>query len=389
MSAKRTYFDAVPAVIAGAEINGLGVLRSLARLHVPTLVLDVTQSMPAMRSRYGKKVVVQSLDGEAFVRELLRLRSDFSTDPVLFLTKERSVETVVASRERLREAYRFSMPDPQVMRVLMDKAEFQTLAERTGFPVPKAISFSDQEQLAKAKDLQYPCVLKPVIKTPAYDKQFKKAYRVDSYEELKVILASIGSAAEMIAQEWIQGGDDAIYFCLQYRSEDGRTVESFVGRKLRSWPPQVGGTASCVPATEEESTLSSLTDRFFASVGFFGIGSMEYKRDSRSGHFYMIEPTVGRTDFQEEIATLNGVNIPGMAYRSELDLPALTNDRKRAAAWAVASIDRWSCELQPSLRGFPAGLRRYDAIRRWSDPIPWCWSLGERLASRLTARTRR
>jgi D-aspartate ligase len=389
MSSKRTQIDAVPAVIAGAEINGLGVLRSLAKLHVPTIVLDVRQSMPAMRSGYGRKVVVQTLDGEIFIRELLRLRSQFTTNPVLFLTKERSVETVVAARERLREAYRFSMPDPQVMRMLMHKAEFQASAERSGFPVPRAVSFSDREQLVKAKDLRYPCVIKPVVKTPAYDTQFKKAYRVDNYEELKVLLASIGSAAEMIAQEWIEGGDDAIYFCLQYRSENGRTVESFVGRKLRSWPPQVGGTASCVPATEVAGTLSSLTDRFFSSVGFFGIGSMEYKRDSRSGEFYMIEPTVGRTDFQEEIATLNGVNIPGIAYRSELDLPVLPNDRKLAAAWAVASIDRWSCELQPALRGFPPGLRKYDAIWRWSDPIPWCWSLSERLASRFTVRTRR
>ncbi len=45
------------------------------------------------------------------------------------------------------------------------------------------------------------------------------------------------------------------------------------------------------------------------------MGSMEYKRDRRDGRFHMIEPTVARTDFQEEVATLNGMNIPLASYR--------------------------------------------------------------------------
>jgi hypothetical protein len=48
---------------------------------------------------------------------------------------------------------------------------------------------------------------------------------------------------------------------------------------------------------------------------------MEYKRDSRDGVFYMVEPTVGRTDYQEEIAALNGANIPLAAYRAEAGAP--------------------------------------------------------------------
>ncbi len=49
---------------------------------------------------------------------------------------------------------------------------------------------------------------------------------------------------------------------------------------------------------------------------------MEYKRDSRDGKFYMVEPTVGRTDYQEEIAVLNGINLPLVVYRGELGMSA-------------------------------------------------------------------
>jgi hypothetical protein len=51
-----------------------------------------------------------------------------------------------------------------------------------------------------------------------------------------------------------------------------------------------------------------------------GFGGIEYKRDARDGRFLIIEPTVGRTDWQEEVATLAGVNIPLMACRHELGL---------------------------------------------------------------------
>ena len=34
---------------------------------------------------------------------------------------------------------------------------------------------------------------------------------------------------------------------------------------------------------------------------------MEYKRDAHTGEFFMIEPTVGRVDWQEEVAALTSM----------------------------------------------------------------------------------
>jgi D-aspartate ligase len=267
----------------------------------------------------------------------------------------------------------------------MDKARFQAIAQELGFAIPRAVHLARPGDLAASDALDYPCVLKPVVKTPGYDKQFKKAYKVDSPQQLRGIFADIDGAAEMIAQEWIDGGDDRIYFCLQYRASAERPVASFTGRKLRSWPPRTGGTASCVPAPEFAETLTGLTDAFFAAVGCIGFASMEFKLDARTGQFLMIEPTVGRTDFQEEIATLNGVNIPYSAYCSLLGraVPAPCPSSP-PAAWSLSQIDRWSSELQPEgARGFPAAVRRYDALWRMDDPLPWCYTRAANLKSRL------
>jgi D-aspartate ligase len=376
---------AATAVIIGADINGLGVVRSLAREGVPTMLVDRDLRHPSMRSRHGTKVVFAALERAPLVDSLLRLRERFADDPVLFLTQERAVETVAANLDRLASAYRFTMPEPSLMRTLMDKSGFQALAQEHGFPIPRALSLHGEADLPAAAELTYPCVLKPLVKTPAYDQRFKKGYKIENTAQLRQILGDIGDAADMILQEWIEGGDELIYFCLQFRGRDQRRRATFTGRKLRSWPPKVGGTASCVPEYAHAAELQELTEAFFAKVGFCGLGSMEYKQDARTGRFMMIEPTVGRTDFQEEIATLNGVNIPYAAYCYETGQDKVANGPARPpAAWAVSPIDKWSSELQPETpRGFPKGHRRYDALWRLDDPAPWCYETAKSLRSRL------
>jgi D-aspartate ligase len=375
-----------PAVVVGADLNGLGVARSLARKGVPVWLADLDRTHPTMRTRCATTVAIASLGGAAVIDALIWLRDRFDTDPVLFLTREDTVAAVARDRERVLGCYRLSMPAEALMRELTDKRGFQTLAQQQGYPVPEAVWLTGPEDLAACDAPGYPCVLKPAIKTPRYAAHFSKAYKVEDRHQLEKLIKDIDGAAVMIAQDWIEGGDDRIYFCLQYRQRAPRASLSFTGRKLRSWPPATGGTASCVPAPEAAAELTRLTDAFFAAVGFFGLGSMEFKHDTRTGRYLMVEPTVGRTDFQEEIATLNGVNIPYAAYCGELgrDLAAAAG-AARPAAWIVDPIDRWSAERQGIARGFPGGLRRYDALWRRDDPIPWWCTQAERVTARVAA----
>lgn len=377
---------AAPAVVVGADINGLGVVRSLARKGVPTWLVDCDLGHPTMRTRHAAKVAAPALGGAAVIDALLRLRRHFAANPVLFLTREETVAAVAEQIDRIAPHYRISMPEARLMRQLMDKVEFQALAQQHGFPIPRAVLFSGPGDLATADAPSYPCVLKPAVKTARYAAGFQKAYKLGDRGELERLVREIDGAAAMIAQEWIEGGDERLFFCLQYRGRAGGRTVGFTGRKLRSWPPATGGTASCAPAPEAAAELSRLTEDFFAAVGFFGIGSMEFKQDAKSGRYLMIEPTVGRTDFQEEIATLNGVNIPYAAYCGELGRSFAGAVASTApAAWAESRIDRWSSERQASPRRFPRGLRRYDALWRFDDPLPWSFDAAARLRARLSS----
>src|SRR5215470_12407947 len=77
--------ETTPAVVVRGELNGLGVVRSLAGGGVPTVVVDTTFRRAAMWSRYCRTTLVDRLQGRPFVDSLLALQSRLGDRPVLIL----------------------------------------------------------------------------------------------------------------------------------------------------------------------------------------------------------------------------------------------------------------------------------------------------------------
>ena len=367
---RKVRFARPPAVIVGAAgACGLGVLRSLHAAGIPVVLLDTNAAAPAMHSRQAYKVVVRALTGRALVDDLLALRRCFEQAPVLFLTSDETALTVSQHRAELAEGYRMRLPQHDRLVALMHKASFQQLAEQHGFPVPRSVTISNGDDLGALDGLRFPCIIKPTIKTAQYfEGHFERGYRVASAAEAREICGRVLTAVPgVVVQEWIEGPDSDIYFCLQYRAAGG-TIASFSGRKLSIWPPGVGVTASCTAAPEVHATLHQLTEAFFAETSFEGMGSMEFKRDARSGDFLMIEPTVGRIDWQEEVATLNGVNIPHAAYRHET---GMDTERTSMTAAPVVWRDSWMHWKSGAARTYAGrSARVYGAYWRLNDPAP-------------------
>ncbi|HET6588138.1 MAG TPA: FAD-dependent oxidoreductase [Oleiagrimonas sp.] len=366
----------VPALVLGGGINGLGVARSLARAQVPTWLLDADLRRAEMHTRLASVLPVRALHGESLIDDLIRLSASRfgGSRPVLFATREDTVRTLSRYRHRLTALYRFTLPPRNVLEALTHKHGFQQLAERFGAPIPPLVRVRAVEDLAALEALRYPVVVKPGERHASYGRQFRKAYRIDNAAEaVDLVRRILPVMPDVVVQEWIEGADADIYFCLQYRDTGGNTSASFTGRKIRSWPPQVGGTASCVAAAEAHAELVEMTSRFFRDAGVVGMASMEYKRDARSGAFRMVEPTIGRSDYQEEVATLNGVNMPYAAYCAELGLAVPTPTLpKHPVVWRVRSEDKQSATAQdqPRGQGCPRGAHVVDALWRWSDPMP-------------------
>lgn len=376
---RKTRVSDVPALVLGGGLNGLGVARSLGSAGVRVFLADTDIRCPELRTRHARALQLSALGGPGLLRDLSELGSGrfAGQRPVLILTQEQTVRTVAAVLDELRPLFRFLLPAGDLLETLMHKEGFACLAAQIGLRVPRTVHVRQSADIEAALALAFPLVVKPAFHFPDYSRLFRKAYRVDAPAEGCELLEKILPVLpDVVVQEWIPGNDSDIYFCLQQLSEEGKAEASFVGRKIRSWPPNVGGTASCMSAESFADELANRTASFFQRVGMRGLASMEYKRHELTGEFVAIEPTVGRTDYQEEVATLNGVNLPLAYYRAAIGEPGFARtsvDRLSAAIWRDrAAEEQSSSHPDQIVKGWPPGSGKvYDALWRAADPGPW------------------
>ncbi len=377
----------IPAIVVGGNLNGLGTVRSLARAHIPTYVMSTTRDCPAAWSRHAKFVHAPELHGEAFIDALLRLASRVHRRPVLILTQDASVLTVSTHRQRLDPFYRIELPDVPIVEALSDKLAFDALAAREGFAVPRSCALRNVGDLERIDELLPPVILKPADKGRVLSGAAERAVRADTREQARGLAAEmLAHVPAVIVQEWIEGPDSEIFFTFFCTGHDGLPAGLFSGRKLRSNPPGVGSTAICIPAPEFAEALERETRQFLQHVPYRGLGSLEFKRDVRSGRLLMVEPTVGRTDWQEEIATLCGVNLPVLAYWL-----ALGDGPPSVRPSAPLPLQAWRADRQFQLPAeYRGDTRVIDGHFRWTDPLPGVYHYGyERGIRRVWRRVRR
>lgn len=367
----------IPVIIVGAGVNALGAARSLGKAGVYVYLADKNFDGAESYSRYLKSVKLHSMDGEALVDDLVSLSEGLfkNIKPVLFMTQEKVVRAVLGAREKLESKYLFLLPRQVITEALMHKYDFDRLAHEMGVRVAKTEHFRRKEDFYKINSLEFPIIIKPSFHVEDYEKNFRKAYLVETQSEAERLMERlIFILPDLIAQEWVPGGDMDIYFCLQVFSSESELVASFVGKKIRSWPPMVGGTAACMPIGGMEHELTETTSAFFKRLGVCGLASMEYKRDQVTGRYVAIEPTIGRSDYQEEIANLNGNNLPYAYYLSCLGMSDKypSPRQKMNAIWRDRLADKKSM-LHPkqTVHGWPeGGFKVIDSVWRWTDPLP-------------------
>jgi predicted ATP-grasp superfamily ATP-dependent carboligase len=282
-------------------------------------------------SRYCRKYhCVESLEDERIIDFLLDYGKRRRDKSALFITRDKTVPVISAMRDRLQEHYFFALPPQDTVEALMDKIRLPVTLERYRVRHPKTTRIHSLEEIpAVVREIGLPCVIKPALRSHVF-----KASVATNPGELSVAYSKASANGDrIIAQEWIPGTDSDIYFCFTYFGQDGRAKGVFVGRKIRQFPSGTGIASEVEPcydlATREE------TLNVFGSVRYRGFGSTEFKRSAVDGGYYLIEFTVGRTDYDVGCAMANGVDLPFIGYCDMVGIPTVGDHPppKKTARW--------------------------------------------------------
>jgi predicted ATP-grasp superfamily ATP-dependent carboligase len=363
--------DAPPAIIIGLDsLNGLQTARLLAARGVPVIGIARDRQHPFARTRAVREVWEADTTGPGFVDRLVSEGPRLGGPAVLVPCQDMGVLYCSRERERLAPWYRMVLPSAETVELLMDKLAFQEWALSEGLPIPPTRLLrvrADAE--AAARELHFPCILKPTLKTSLWqDNAASGVYRVERAEDLLPLYDRCADwAPVLVVQEWIEGSDAELFSCNVYFDRDGEVAATFVARKLRQWPPHAG-TSSLGEEIRNDEVLRE-TLRLFRAADYRGLGYVEMKRDARTGRHYVIEPNVGRPTGRSALAEACGVELHYAAYCDALGwpLPEQPGQTYRGTKWLYLRRD-----FQTAFHYWRSGeLSLAEWIRSWRGPKTW------------------
>lgn len=338
------------AVVLGIDFSGYGIVRSLVPYKIPVVAFSsTTKFIPESKTRLCTVIPYHS--DEELLNGLLAF-AGFRLKPVLIATMDSYVSLIMKNRTRLEEIFHFNYPGNEVLELLLSKSLFNEFAGQHQVLIPRSLNVQNTEQLnGIIPQIEFPVILKPYIRRPHWQAAgLPKAFLCANEIRLRDAFSqAVPVENQLIVQEWVPGGDSDIYYCLAYFDDQG-CLGKFSGQKIRQWPVGTGSTASTRPAGDP--FLGTETVRILSLAGFKGFGSIEYKKHTGNGRYYLIEPTAGRLNQQEYVATLNGVNLPLLAYCSMTGMN-LVQDQKPDES--IVYIDE-AAELLSTLVHMKRGL---------------------------------
>ena len=379
----------IPVVCLG----GLHLVRALGMAGIPALIASAQRRTAAMASRYCAGTIELPAGGREVIAESLaragrRLAAQHGRAVPLFYDNDDRLALVQDFRDALSPHFALLLNEPALADALLDKARFQSLAERMRLPVPRRIAW----QALGAEP--GPVLVKPKTRTgwdesPVRQQLFggqgkARVFATGREARLHPLVQSL--AAGLQFQEYVGGGDEALWSFHGFAAPGGEVLAGFVGRKIRTFPAHTGDSAYLRLA--HDAALASLGRDIAARLGLAGVFKMDFKR--HAGRTYLLEVNT-RFNLWHQLGAANGVNLPRVAYDFLLygrrPQPACLSTRRRWLAWRYdwrafrelhakgeITIARWLWSLAQAPKVYE--------YFSWSDPLPLARLLHQRASRR-------
>ncbi|MFQ5649797.1 MAG: carboxylate--amine ligase [bacterium] len=385
------------AVVVGLDcMTGLQTVRILAQHGVSVIAIAKNPNHFTCYTKVCEKILIADTSSDEFIETLEGLSATLDSKAVLFPCTDMSVLQISRSRERLAQGYHIALPESGVVEMLMDKIAFIKFAKNEGLPIPTTFFLEKRQDLEEAADqLSYPCILKPPMKSPRWEKNTKKkVYKITDKADLFQTYDMCSEWADILmVQDCVQGTDANLYSCNCYFDRNVEPLVSFIARKLRQWPPEIG--TSCLGEEVFNDVVLETSLALFRKVGYHGLGYVEMKKDQRTGKHFIIEPNIGRPTGRSAIAEAGGVELLYTKYCDLVGLPLPENrvQRYTGVKWIYLRRDLQSAyfywrrgdlsllDWWRTLRG-----RKGYAVFSISDPVPFLADFFNKLADRFFSR---
>lgn len=303
------------AVVMGTNYYiGLAIVRNLGRHGIPVTTMDYEPS-PYGISRYADEALLvphYEKEEEKLIETMVEYAESLDVKPVLFLSSDPYVEFLDRNFEVLKKHYLFATEEAGLLSRLMDKDILVEYTDRYGIPTPEKILCNEDNLVERvAKEIGYPCILKPKNSAEFVRMFREKAFFLEDEAMLKDKIGRIDDLSSCFIQRIIPGPESNCYSADVYYGPNTELMGYLTTEKIRQWPNNFG--ASTYAKQKWIPELIPLVDPLFQGVDFRGFAEVELKRDEFSQKVYLIEINVRFINFTEMLCHL-GFETPYMHY---------------------------------------------------------------------------
>lgn len=355
-------------IVLGASQTALSTLRCLIDLRKEGVKIilayqKVKYKLAAFSNIAYEKIIIQEED---WAEGLLNIKDRFSNKPVLLFTQDDQIVSVSKISDKLKGYYLFLLPNEGLVTTLMEKDKFTTYAIQHKLSIPSTkIIHSRKELLQIDNDFYFPIIIKPYLMHAliARDK--------NDLNNIALSLAEV-NLKSLIAQRFIEGDDDQLYFCFLLFDENSNVINHMLAQKLRQWPINSGTTS--LAKTIDNNKLVDKSIKIFKKMNYTGFCSIEYKYDKQNDNFVIMEPTVGRFNQQVALTGACEINFPESFARLLFGEQIKSETYKHNQFWMFESNDFFSF-IKNRKYGLVSNYFKsnYKVLFNIYDPIPFLY----------------
>lgn len=273
--------------------GGLGIIRSLGTLGVPVSTVIEDHFAPAAASKYLKGTFVwdtSNLSRSQMLAGLQRIGRQLNLPTVLIPTDDAGAILIAEEAANLRQWFLFPTLRSDIPRNLADKSSLHALCKQLQVPSPQAISPSTISEVYEfIETAAFPVVVKP--SRPWLRSKTKTSLVRSPQALLDVYRQSEGEMSKLLIQEYIRDGED--WFFNGYSDANSQCLAGFTGRKLRSFPPQLG--AATLSRSVTNPVLLRQAEALVKAIPYAGAMDIDYRFDKRDGQYKLLDfnPRIG------------------------------------------------------------------------------------------------
>ncbi|MCF6246275.1 MAG: hypothetical protein L3J69_02830 [Desulfobacula sp.] len=307
----------VAVVVNTGDQNGYGVVSNLGKKGIRVLSVDSNLKNVTFFSKYVEKKICPDykINEDLFISFLVDLGKEFKPKPVLFITSDLYLLSVLKHRSILETVFHVPYSTLEIVEKLVDKTRFYKILKKLNIPHAEThLPKNPKDLINIAAHLNYPFIIKAVHANNFSKKFGNKCLKINTKEEMITRYQEAYKIDKNLIVQKELSGTERYLVCI-YMNRQSIPLAVCCYQKIRIVPIDYGNAVVCKTIWEPEAV--DICVSVLKALNFSGLAEGEVQRDELDGKLKLTEINA-RSTTEARLSEKCGMNMEYLAYQDAI-----------------------------------------------------------------------